>query len=145
MFEGRKSAKPTPMRFRAIGPVIRAAGLVPWAIVFAGLFVVASVVVSVSEPAIGGFANSAWLMFQVVTPIGLGDFTCTSLVGGTQFPAAPANAFEDEGHPPYVAKQPRMRERKLVGRCPSAVVLAAATCTYRRLWLFGHNGLTFLP
>ena len=81
MFEGRKSAKPTPMRFRAIGPVIRAAGLVPWAFAFAGLFVVASLIVSVSEPAIGGFANSAWLMFQVVTTIGLGDFTCTSLVG----------------------------------------------------------------
>lgn len=81
MVEEKKSTKPTPMRFRAIGPVIRAAGLVPWAIAFAGLFVVASSIVSVSEPAIGGFANSAWLMFQVVTTIGLGDFTCTSLVG----------------------------------------------------------------
>ena len=81
MVKERKSAKPTPLRLRAIGPVIRAAGLVPWAIAFAGLFVVVSLIVSVSEPAIGGFANSAWLMFQVVTTIGLGDFTCTSLVG----------------------------------------------------------------
>ena len=49
MVEEKKSTKPTPMRFRAIGPVIRAAGLVPWAIAFAGLFVVASFIVSVSE------------------------------------------------------------------------------------------------
>ena len=72
---------PAPLKFRAIWPVIRAAGLVPWTIAFAVLFVAASVIVAANEPAIGGFANSAWLMFQVVTTIGLGDFTCTSLVG----------------------------------------------------------------
>ena len=81
MVNEKKSTKPTSLRLRAIGPVIRAAGLVPWAIAFAGLYVVASFIVSVSEPGIGGFANSAWLMFQVVTTIGLGDFTCTTLVG----------------------------------------------------------------
>ena len=73
--------EPQPLRFRAIWPVIRAAGLVPWAIVFAVLFVVVSLIVSAFEPEIGGFANASWLMFQVVTTIGLGDFTCTSLVG----------------------------------------------------------------
>ena len=69
------------LRFRAIGPIIRAAGLVPWTIAFAALFLVAVGLVSVCEPQIGGVRNSIWLMFQVVTTIGLGDFTCTSLVG----------------------------------------------------------------
>lgn len=74
-------AEPASLRFRAIGPVIRAAGLVPWAIAFAVLFVLASFVVAAVEPGIDGLANAAWLMFQVVTTIGLGDFTCVTLVG----------------------------------------------------------------
>lgn len=69
------------LNFRAIWPVIRAAGLVPWAIAFVVLFLVASFVVAQFEPNIGGFGNAVWLMFQVVTTIGLGDFTCTSIVG----------------------------------------------------------------
>ena len=69
------------LRFRAIGPVIKAAGLVPWTIMFVALFLIASVVVAVTEPAVGGFGNAAWLMFQVATTIGLGDFTCVSLAG----------------------------------------------------------------
>ena len=69
------------LNFRAIWPVIRAAGLVPWAIAFVILFFVASFVVAQFEPDIGGFGNAVWLMFQVVTTIGLGDFTCTSIVG----------------------------------------------------------------
>ena len=74
-------AKAAPLKFRAIWPVIRAAGLVPWTITFAVLFVVASLIVAQVEPGVGGFPNAAWLMFQVVTTIGLGDFTCTSFVG----------------------------------------------------------------
>ena len=69
------------LKFRAVLPIIRAAGLVPWSVLFAVLFIFASVTVAASEPAIGGFANAAWLMFQVVTTIGLGDFTCTSVIG----------------------------------------------------------------
>lgn len=71
-------ANPVPFRFRVIGPVIKAAGLVPWTILFTVLFILASIIVAVAEPAIGGFENALWLMFQVVTTIGLGDFTCTS-------------------------------------------------------------------
>lgn len=70
-----------PLRFRAIGPIIRAAGLVPWTVAFVILFAAATLLVSISEPEIGGLQNSAWLMFQVVTTIGLGDYTCTSIVG----------------------------------------------------------------
>ena len=73
--------KPAPLRVRAIWPVIRAAGLVPWTIAFMVLFIVAVIAVNAAEPSIGGVANTAWLMFQVVTTIGLGDFTCTSVVG----------------------------------------------------------------
>lgn len=73
--------KPTPLRVRAIWPVIRAAGLVPWTIAFVVLFIIAALAVSATEPSIGGIDNAAWLMFQVVTTIGLGDYTCTSVVG----------------------------------------------------------------
>ena len=72
---------PAPLKFRAVLPVIRAAGLVPWTVTFVALFALATLVVSASEPALGGIDNTAWLMFQVVTTIGLGDFTCTSLIG----------------------------------------------------------------
>lgn len=79
MMESNRPA--APLKFRAVLPVIRAAGLIPWTAAFIALFLVATLAVSMSEPAIGGFGNAAWLMFQVVTTIGLGDFTCTSLVG----------------------------------------------------------------
>lgn len=74
-------ANASPLKFRAIWPVIRAAGLVPWTVTFAVLFVAASLIVAEVEPGIGGFSNAVWLMFQVVTTIGLGDFTCTSFIG----------------------------------------------------------------
>ena len=81
MSENASSKKRTGMRFRAIWPVIRAAGLVPWTITFAVLFVIASAVVAASEPSINSFTNATWLMFQVVTTIGLGDYTCASTIG----------------------------------------------------------------
>lgn len=77
----RSASGVSPLRFRTVFPVIRAAGLVPWSALFVVLFVVASAIVSVAEPGVGGFANAAWLMFQVTTTIGLGDFTCTSALG----------------------------------------------------------------
>ena len=69
------------LKFRAVWPVIRAAGLVPWTAVFAVLYVAAIVIVASVEPALNGIADSAWLMFQVVTTIGLGDFAPTSIIG----------------------------------------------------------------
>lgn len=73
--------KPAALRVRAIWPIIRAAGLVPWTIAFVAIFVIAVIAVDAAEPSIGGIGNTAWLLFQVVTTIGLGDFTCTSAVG----------------------------------------------------------------
>lgn len=70
-----------PLKIRAIIPVIRAAGLVPWTVAFVALFFAATLIVDLSEPTLDGLGNAAWLMFQVVTTIGLGDFTCTSIIG----------------------------------------------------------------
>ncbi len=69
------------MHPRAILPVIRAAGLGPWVLAFVVLFIVTSLVVARVEPQIQGFGTAAWLMFQVVSTIGLGDFTCTTGIG----------------------------------------------------------------
>ena len=66
---------------RAIGLIIKASGLLPSMIAFIALFLVCSVLVALFEPNVNGFANSLWFMFQVVTTIGLGDFTATSFVG----------------------------------------------------------------
>ena len=72
---------PQFLRFRAVIPVIRAAGLVPWAAVFAILFAIATCTVAALEPGVGGIGDAAWLMFQVITTIGLGDYTCVTLPG----------------------------------------------------------------
>lgn len=69
------------LKIRSIGPIIRAAGLIPWTAVFAVLYVVCAVIVMLFEPAITSFGDSAWFLFQVVTTIGLGDFTAVSFVG----------------------------------------------------------------
>lgn len=66
---------------RAIGLIIKASGLLPSTVAFIALFLVCSVLVALFEPNVNGFANSLWFMFQVVTTIGLGDFTATSFVG----------------------------------------------------------------
>lgn len=66
---------------RAIGLIIKASGLLPSTVAFVALFLVCSVLVALFEPSVNGFANSLWFMFQVVTTIGLGDFTATSFVG----------------------------------------------------------------
>ena len=69
------------LKLRAIGLVIRASGLVPWTIVFITLFIICAIVVALLEPNVNGIDNALWFMFQVVTTIGLGDFTATSHVG----------------------------------------------------------------
>lgn len=73
--------KPQHLKFRAVLPIIRAAGLVPWAAAFAIGFVLATCTVAACEPGIRSLGDAAWLMFQVVTTIGLGDFTCATLPG----------------------------------------------------------------
>ena len=79
--ENDKATKNASLKFRAVWPVIRAAGLVPWTMMFVILFLAVTLIVDVSEPGMDGLGNTAWLMFQVVTTIGLGDFTPVSIVG----------------------------------------------------------------
>lgn len=79
--DATSAERPKRLKLRAIGPVIRAAGLVPWTIVFAVLFVICAVIVTLFEPTIGSFGDAVWFLFQVVTTIGLGDFTAVSTVG----------------------------------------------------------------
>lgn len=50
-------------------------------VAFLALFLIASAIVAAVEPGIGGFGNALWFIFQVVTTIGLGDYTCTSIIG----------------------------------------------------------------
>lgn len=69
------------LKFRSIGVIIRASGLVPWTVVFLVLCLLCAVLISAFEPSIDGFGNSLWLVFQVVTTIGLGDYTATSAIG----------------------------------------------------------------
>lgn len=68
-------------KVRVIWLVIRAARLIRWTVVFAVVFTASALTVSIAEPSVGNFTDAAWLMFQVVTTIGLGDFTCTSFAG----------------------------------------------------------------
>lgn len=77
----RSGGEMRPMGFRTILPVIRAAGLAHCTVVFAVLFVAASAIVAVVEPAIGGFRDGAWFMYEIVTTVGLGDYTCVTPIG----------------------------------------------------------------
>ena len=69
------------LKMRAIGLVIWASGLAPWTVAFAALFVLCAILVTLFEPTVNGFGNACWFLFQVVTTIGLGDYTATSIVG----------------------------------------------------------------
>lgn len=69
------------LKFRVVWLVIRTAGLIPWTTLFIILFLAASMLVAATETGIDRFGDAAWLMFQVVTTIGLGDYTCTSIIG----------------------------------------------------------------
>ena len=76
-----EATKNATLNFRAVWPVIRAAGLVPWTVMFVVLFLAVTLIVDATEPDMGGIGNTAWLMFQVVTTIGLGDFAPISIAG----------------------------------------------------------------
>ena len=77
------SATVTPkMLFpRVLWQVIRAAGLAWWTVGFLIVYVIAVFLVSWAEPGFENVWDAAWLMFQVVTTIGLGDYSCVTGVG----------------------------------------------------------------
>ena len=52
--------------------------------ILAGLVVLMfafSIILTVTEPTLNNFADALWYCFAVVTTIGFGDFTCTSVIG----------------------------------------------------------------
>ena len=75
------TATPKMLLPRVLWQVIRAAGLAWWAVGFIAVYLIAVFLVSWAEPGFENAWDSAWLMFQVVTTIGLGDYTCTTAVG----------------------------------------------------------------
>lgn len=82
--KARPSAKRShmmPMRPRVFWPVVKAAGLLPMTVTFAALFVLGTGAIVLTEPALGRIGDAAWFLFTVITTIGLGDYTCTTVVG----------------------------------------------------------------
>ena len=75
------TATPKMLLPRVLWQVIRAAGLMWWTVGFAIVYIIAVFLVNWAEPQVGDVWDAAWLMFQVVTTIGLGDYTCTTAVG----------------------------------------------------------------
>lgn len=70
-----------PMRPRILLTVVRASGLLPMTVSFGVLFLMCATIVTGVEPGIASLGDAAWFLFTVVTTIGLGDYTCTTLVG----------------------------------------------------------------
>lgn len=68
-------------KLRTVATVARASGLAPSTIAFVVLFFAAAFAVHMAEPSVVAFSDALWLCFQVVTTIGLGDFTSTTVVG----------------------------------------------------------------
>ena len=64
-------------KFRAVLPIVHAAGLQYATVVFALVFLAASALISWAEPSLG-FGSSAWLCFQAISTIGFGDVTVTA-------------------------------------------------------------------
>ena len=88
MREGRlrKETRRARGRFklRTVATVVRASGLAPSAATFLVLFFAAAFAVHMTEPGVVSFGDAVWLCFQVVTTIGLGDFTSTTVAGRLQ-------------------------------------------------------------
>lgn len=64
-------------KFRAVFPIVRAAGLGYATVVFALVFLVASGIISWIEPNLS-FGDSSWLCFQAISTIGFGDMTVSA-------------------------------------------------------------------
>ncbi len=70
-----------PGLLRIVWDLLKASGFIPTLVVFLVLFFISSVVVDIAEPGVRGFGDACWFMFQVVTTVGLGDLSCTSVAG----------------------------------------------------------------
>ena len=77
----KKGTLIAPLRPRVFWTIVRVSGLLPMTITFITLFVLASFAITLVEPGLARVGDAAWFLFTVITTIGLGDFTCTTLVG----------------------------------------------------------------
>ena len=66
---------------RLVWTVIKAAELLPLTTMFAALYIISVVLVAICEPQITGLGDAAWYLFTVVSTVGFGDFTCSTIVG----------------------------------------------------------------
>ena len=67
--------------FRTLDIVVKAAGLQYVTTVFGIMFVVCSVLVTLSEPEINSLGDAMWYCFTAVTTIGFGDYAAVTPVG----------------------------------------------------------------
>lgn len=68
----------TKFKFRAVFPIVRAAGLGYVTLIFAIVFLCASGVIAFAESGLS-FGDAAWLCFQAITTIGFGDIVTTTI------------------------------------------------------------------
>ena len=71
----------TTFRFKMIVRVMNAAGLVHATLLFLVVYLCASFYIWLNEPMMNNLGDAMWFLYQVVATIGLGDFTCTTVVG----------------------------------------------------------------
>ena len=53
----------------------------PMTFVFIGVFFVSSLILTLIEPGFASFGDAAWFLYTVISTIGLGDYTCQTVVG----------------------------------------------------------------
>lgn len=70
-----------PLKPRIFWTIVRVAGLMPMTAGFAALFILCAVIVAAVEQSFTGIADAAWYLFTVVTTIGFGDYTCSTVIG----------------------------------------------------------------
>lgn len=68
-------------RLRMIGRILKASGLGATTLIFLVLFFVCAFIINVLEPGMANIGDALWFCFQVVTTIGLGDYTAVTFAG----------------------------------------------------------------
>lgn len=81
MSSSRTSASQKIIRPRVFLKIIRVSGLLPTTVVFVVLFLVSSFAIEALEPGIPSFGDAVWFLFEAITTIGFGDYTCTTFLG----------------------------------------------------------------
>ena len=77
----KQGGVPHLLRPHILWTVIRVSGIMPTMLTFVGVFLLGCIVIDVVEPGINGLGDAAWFLYVVVITIGLGDYTCVTVVG----------------------------------------------------------------